>query len=123
MGLGAVITQEGHLIAFASHALNPTERNYAQIEKECVTIVFATQKFEQYKKMYILGIDKVTVLTDHKPLTTIIKKQPKAITAKDASEAPKLFCQAVLQAWISDAHNRHPVSSIYAHRQDNPRDF
>ena len=35
VGLGAVITQEGHPIAYTSRALSPAERNYAQIEKEC----------------------------------------------------------------------------------------
>ena len=70
VGMGAVITQEGHPVAFASRALTSTERNYAQIEKECLAIVFATQRFDEY----ILGMDKVTICTDHKPLTTIFKK-------------------------------------------------
>ena len=39
-----------------------TERNYAQIEKECLAIVFATSRFEQY----ILGKEDVKILTDHK---------------------------------------------------------
>ena len=33
VGLGAVITQNGRPVAYASRALTPTERNYAQIEK------------------------------------------------------------------------------------------
>ena len=70
VGLGAVITQDGHPIAYASRALTQTERNYAQIEKECLSIVFAAERFEQY----ILGKDKVKAYTDHKPLTTIFKK-------------------------------------------------
>ena len=70
VGLGAVITQEGRPIAFASHALTATERNYAQIEKECLAIVFATEHFDQY----IIGKEKVKVLSDHKPLMTIFKK-------------------------------------------------
>ena len=70
VGLGAVITQEGKPIAYASRALTQTERNYAQIEKECLAIVFATHRFEHY----ILGKDNVRVYTDHKPLVTIFKK-------------------------------------------------
>ena len=49
-------------------------------------------------------------------------KQPKAI-ANDASEAPNILCQAVLQTWTTDAHKRHPISSISAHHWDNPRDL
>ena len=70
VGLGAVLMQEGWPVAYASRALTKTERNYAQIEKECLAIVFATQRFEQY----ILGKDKVTIFTDHKPLVTIFGK-------------------------------------------------
>ena len=70
VGLGAVLLQEGQPVAFASRALTKTERNYAQIEKECLSIVFATERFEHY----ILGKEKVTVENDHKPLMTIFKK-------------------------------------------------
>ena len=47
-GLGAVITQEGKPVAYASRTLTSTERNYAQIEKEALAIVFACERFEQY---------------------------------------------------------------------------
>ena len=70
VGMGAVITQKGHPVAYASRALTQTERNYAQIEKECLAIVFATEKFQQY----IIGKNDVTVITDHKPLVNIFKK-------------------------------------------------
>ena len=70
VGIGAVITQDDHPVAYASRALTSTERNYAQIEKECLSIVFATEKFEQY----ILGKNDVVVLTDHKPLMSIFTK-------------------------------------------------
>ena len=70
VGLGAVIKQGGRPIAYASRALTKTERNYAQIEKECLAIVVAAERFEQY----ILGKVKVKVLSDHKPLKTIMSK-------------------------------------------------
>ena len=70
VGLGAVLMQDLHLTAYASRALTPTERNYAQIEKECLAIVYATERFEQY----ILGKEEVVVESDHKPLSTIFKK-------------------------------------------------
>ena len=66
VGLGAVIKQGGHPIAYVSRALTKTERNYAQIEKECL----ARECFKQY----ILGKEKVKVFSDHKPLETILSK-------------------------------------------------
>ena len=68
-GLGAVITQEGKPVAYASRTLTSTERNYAQIEKEALAIVFACERFEQY----IMG-KETTVLSDHKPLMKIFAK-------------------------------------------------
>ena len=70
IGLGAVLTQVGQPVAYASRALTQTERNYAQIGKECLAIVFAAERFEHY----ILGKDTVEVLSDHKPLMTIFSK-------------------------------------------------
>ena len=69
VGLGAVLSQEGRPIAYASRALTATERNYAQIEKECLAIVYATERFQHY----ILG-KEVFVQSDHKPLMAIFKK-------------------------------------------------
>ena len=69
-GLGAVLLQNGQPVAFASKTLSPTERRYAQIEKECLAIVFACQRFSQY----ISRREKITVHSDHKPLQAIFKK-------------------------------------------------
>ncbi len=68
-GLGAVCLQQSAPVAFASCALTPTESRYAQIEKEILALVFATQKFHDF----IYGRN-VTVETDHQPRITILKK-------------------------------------------------
>uniref|UniRef100_A0A8C5Q7G7 Gypsy retrotransposon integrase-like protein 1 n=1 Tax=Leptobrachium leishanense TaxID=445787 RepID=A0A8C5Q7G7_9ANUR len=69
-GLGCCLLQAGQPIAFASRALTLTEQNYAQIEKECLSIVFACQRFHHY----LYGRDEITAETDHKPLISIFKK-------------------------------------------------
>ncbi len=70
-GVGAVlfhILPDGseHPIAFASRTLQPREQNYAQVEKEALSLVYGIQKFHKY-----IYRRKFTLVTDHKALTTI----------------------------------------------------
>ena len=69
-GLGAALLQNGQPVAFASRALSQTEQRYAQIEKECLAIVFACERFDHY----IHGRELVNVESDHKPLEAIFQK-------------------------------------------------
>ena len=69
-GLGTVLLQNGQPVAYSSRSLTKTEQRYAQIEKECLAIVFSCERFSQY----LLGRNKITVESDHKPLETIFKK-------------------------------------------------
>ena len=68
-GLGAALLQEGQPVEFASRALTPTERQYAQIEKELLAVVFAFERFHHYTYGR-----SVTVESDHKPLESISRK-------------------------------------------------
>ena len=68
--VGAVLSHfmpdaEEKPIAFASRMLRNVEQNYVQIEMEALAIVFGICKFDQY-----LYGNKVTLLTDHCPLTS-----------------------------------------------------
>ena len=47
-GLGVVMLKDDKPITFASRALTKAERNYAQIEKEMLSVVFGLEKFHQY---------------------------------------------------------------------------
>ena len=62
---------------YSSKALTPNEQWYAQIEKECLAIVFAFEKLHQY----LFGRDLVTVQSDHRLLETIFKKSLQAVPA------------------------------------------
>lgn len=68
-GLGCCLLQNGKPVSFASRSLTPSERNFSQIEKELLSVVWATKKFHYY----IYG-QKCTILNDHKPLETLLKK-------------------------------------------------
>ena len=68
-GLGACLFQDGHPVACASRALTSVEVNYAQIEKELLSIVFGTERFDGY----VLG-RKVFIESNHYPLEAIMKK-------------------------------------------------
>ena len=67
-GLGACLMHvlEGQnnktRVAFASRTLTQAERNYAQVEREALAIVFALEKFHQY-----LYGREFTLVTDHRP--------------------------------------------------------
>ena len=68
-GLDAALMQRGQPIAYISCALTPTEQRYAQIEKECLAIVYALQRFHQYT----IGRN-VLVHSYRKPLESIPRK-------------------------------------------------
>ena len=74
-GLGGVLMQpndEGRMqpVSYTSCSLNPTEKGYPQIEKECLAICNAFSKYDQW----LYGKREVKVHTDHQPLETIFKK-------------------------------------------------
>ena len=87
-GLGAVLLQQQSAgwqpVAYASRSVSDAERNYAQIEKECLAIVWGCEYFAQY----LVGSKPFTVHTDHKPLGPLVN-------SRDLDRVP-LRCQRLL---------------------------
>jgi len=69
-GLGCVLMQHDHVIAYASRQLKPHERNYPTHDLELAAVIFALKIWRHY----LLG-DKVLIYTDHKSLKYIFTQK------------------------------------------------
>ena len=93
-GLGAVLLQEGKPIEFTSRSLSESERNWAQIEKESLAVLFGLEKFDQYTYGR-----KVVIQNDHRPLESIL--------SKPLSQAPKRLQDIIMKLHRYDIDFRY----------------
>ena len=76
-GIGAVLEQDGHVIAYASRVLSSAERNYSVIQRECLAVVYALKQFRHY----LLGRHFI-LLTDHAPLLWLSAQKMEGMLAR-----------------------------------------
>ena len=67
--LGAVILQDSRPVMFVSRALTGGEKNYQNLERECLVTIWGMEKFH-----YFLYGKQFTLETDQKPLVSIYRK-------------------------------------------------
>ena len=77
VGLGAMLTQSGKVISYASKALSSVERRCSLFEREGLAITWGCHHFW----MYLLG-SHFKVITDHKPLLHIFSSPTSHVSAR-----------------------------------------
>ena len=117
VGLGAVLAQinpadpkDRRVITCASRRLTDVERNYSQVEKEALAVVFACEKFY----LYIFG-HRFTLITDNRAVELIYKNpksEPPLRIKRWALRLMKFSFDIIHKAGafnIADYLSRHPV--------------
>lgn len=87
-GLGVAVLQRHadgwYPVQFASRTLSDAERNYSQIEREALSVIFGCERFRKF----LLG-SQFTIKNDHKPLMKLFANNSSVPTN----------CSARLQRW------------------------
>ena len=79
VGIGAVLFQEDHNgidhpVCYFSKKVNKHQKNYSNIEKECLALILAFQQFEVYLTS---STSPIVVFSDHNPLSFLQKLKNK----------------------------------------------
>lgn len=112
---------ENQVIAYASKSLNACQKNYAQIEKELLAVLFGCNRFHQY-----LYGQTVLVETDHQPLVSLFKKPLSEVPQRLQRMMMKLQAYDLIvsykagkQMYIADTLSRAPLKNDELSEHDN----
>jgi hypothetical protein len=111
IGIGAVLSQQGHPLAFVSRALGPKNRSLSVYEKEYLVILLAVQQWRPY-----LQTTEFIIHTDHKSLVHLIAQrlhtewQQRALTKLMGLQYSVQYKKGALNG-AADALSRKPVDT------------
>ncbi|WVZ79457.1 hypothetical protein U9M48_027033 [Paspalum notatum var. saurae] len=109
-GLGAVLMQDNHPVAYLSKALSPKNLGLSTYEKECLAILLAVEKWRPYlqHQEFIIRTDhrSLLYLTEHRVATKI---QQKALLKLMDLQFKISYKQGISNA-AADALSRCPVT-------------
>lgn len=99
VGLGAVLEQEGQVIAYTSRILTEPDRHYSVIQKECLAVVYALKQFRHY----LLG-RSFLLITDHAPLQWLSAQKMEGMLCRWALAMPEYDFQIVYRKGTLNAN-------------------
>ena len=125
VGVGAILSQvhgDGERpVAFASRTLQDAERNYSQLDKEALAIIFAIKKWHKY-----LSGRHFKIYTDHKPLLGLLgegKRIPEHASARVQRWAVILSAHSYTLEFKSGVTNEADVLSRLPLPDKNATEF
>ena len=101
VGLGAIVTQEGNVMWYASWTIMDTEQKYLQIDQEMPGVVYKVEQILLYLYGFIF-----TAITNHKPWLEIIKSPKITIVRTEQWRLQLLPSDMTLQ------YNPSPVKAV-----------
>lgn len=115
-GIGAVLMQSGHPLAFVSRALGPRNQTLPVYEKEFLAILLAVEQWHSY-----LQLREFVIQTDQRALVNLTEQrlhtawQQKALTKLMGLDY-KIIYKKGSENGAADALSRRPISnsSVYA---------
>jgi hypothetical protein len=111
VGIGAVLSQSGHPLAYVSRALGPRNKGLSVYEKEYLAILLAVQQWRPY-----LQAGEFIIRTDHKSLSHLADQQvhtewqQKVLTKLMGLQYKILYKKGILNG-AADALSRKPPDS------------
>ena len=115
VGVGAILAQEGKIIAYSSRALTDVEQRYSQTDRKMLAVVFGVEHFH----LYLYG-SNFTVYTDHKPLLGIYKSQ-KSATARIERWRLRLNPYDMTLKYRPGRNDLNPADYVSRQPQDIPK--